>query len=656
MNINKNNHNLNALRILGVEAINKANSGHPGIVLGAAPIVYTLFNKIMKHNPKNPNWFDRDRFILSAGHGSGLLYSALHLAGYDVSINDLKKFRQLNSKTPGHPESHLTQGVEVTTGPLGQGIAMGVGFAVAEAHLASIFNKNNDLINHNTFVLCGDGDLQEGVSYESISFAGRQKLNKLILIHDSNDIQLDTEVKAVQSEDLHLRFKSCGWDTFKIEDGEDLELIESTILKAQSSDKPSYIEVKTIIGIGATNQGTTGVHGAPVGNDILNVKSYFGWNEEEFVIPKDVYKHWEQNCIIKNEIIEKEWIKKLSLLDKELLLKFNKHLNNEINFDFMSLLNEMPLKNEATRVSSGNIFDKINNSQTNLIGGSADLVGSTKIKGADGIFDINNRSGRNILYGVREFAMGGINNGIYKHGGLIPFASGFFVFADYMKPAIRLASIMENKTLFIFTHDSIAVGEDGPTHQPVEQLAMIRSIPNHMLFRPCDYAETLASYEYMLNKLKKTPSSLILTRQDLKQLPHNNVFEEVSKGAYIIKDEKDAQITLIATGSEVELAISVSELLDEQNFKTKVVSMPSTNLFDQQSQTYKDSIIDKNTLRISIEMGTTYGWDKYTGDNGLNFGIDKFGASAPAIDVIKEYGFTKEQIFNTIIKVIRKEK
>lgn len=654
MRNNLNNNNLNTLRILGVEAINKANSGHPGIVLGAAPIMYVLFNKIMKHNPKNPNWFDRDRFVLSAGHGSGLLYSALHLAGYKVSLEDLKQFRQLNSKTPGHPESHLTDGVEVTTGPLGQGIAMGVGFALAESHLANIYNKNSTIIDHNTFILCGDGDLQEGVAYEAISFAGRQQLNKLILIHDSNDIQLDTEVAAVQSEDLHLRFKSSGWDTFKIEDGEDLELIEKTMIEAKNSLKPVYIEVKTIIGFGATKQGTSNVHGAPLGNDIENVKKHFNWTNASFTVPQEVYDHWNSNCVEKNTIIENEWNSKVNKLDAELSKKFNNQISRKITFDFESLLKDIPSKPEATRVSSGKIFDKINITEQVLIGGSADLVGSTKIKGADGVFDVNNRAGRNILYGVREFAMGAINNGIYQHGGLIPFASGFFVFADYMKPSIRLASIMEAQALFIFTHDSIAVGEDGPTHQPIEQMAMIRSIPNHVMFRPADYAETLAAYKYMLTKLKKTPSTMVLTRQDSHQLPHTDVFEEVSKGGYVIKKTNDAKITLISTGSEVYLALQVAAKLDEIGMNTKVVSMPSTNLFDQQSQDYKDQVIDKNTIRVSIEMGTTYGWGKYTGDNGINIGIDKFGSSAPANEVIQDYGFTTEQIFNTIKEVIKK--
>ncbi|ATZ18029.1 transketolase [Mesoplasma melaleucae] len=648
--------NLNALRILGVSAINKANSGHPGIVLGAAPIVYTLFNKIMKHNPKNPTWFDRDRFVLSAGHGSALLYSALHLAGYNLSMDEIKQFRQWDSKTPGHPESHLTEGVDVTTGPLGQGIAMGVGLAIAESHTASVYNQDGvNLVNHHTFVLCGDGDLQEGVAQESISLAGRLNLTKLILIHDSNDIQLDDWVKKAQNENMHERFKAANWNTIKITDGEDLEAIEKTINKAKKADKPTYIEVKTIIGIGATKQGTSAVHGAPIGADIETVKAAFDWKHNDFEIPTEVYDNWKKN-FSKNLVIEEQWnneLKKLKDVKPELAKQFNDAINKNIKFDYEALLANTPEKAEATRVSSGNIWDNINKQVKFLIGGSADLVSSTKIKGADSQFDVDNRSGRNILYGVREFAMGAINNGIHQHGGLIPFSSGFFVFADYMKPAMRLSSIMNTQQLFIFTHDSVAVGEDGPTHQPIEQLAMIRSIPNHVVFRPADYAETLASYKIALEELKHNPSTLVLTRQYLIQLPHNNVYEEVKKGGYIIFDQPNAKVTLIATGSEVSLAIETAKKLKENNIIAKVVSMPSTSLFDQQDQTYKDKIIDKNTLRVSIEMGTTFGWSKYTGDNGINIGIDIFGASAPANTVISKYGFTSEQIFNKIISVIK---
>ncbi|AJM71726.1 transketolase [Mycoplasma yeatsii] len=661
--INKGNDNLNALRMLGVQAINKAKSGHPGIVLGAAGIVYVLFNKIMNFNPKNPKWFNRDRFILSAGHGSGLLYSALHLSGYDLSIEDLKQFRQWESKTPGHPESTLTSGVEVTTGPLGQGMSMGIGMGLAESHLASVYNKPNyDLINHYTYILCGDGDLQEGVSYETISLAGKNKLNKIILIHDSNDIQLDSSVEEVNTEDMKKRFEAAGWNTLKVEDGEDLQAIENAILQAQKSDKPTYIEVKTIIGLGATKQGTHSVHGSPLGDDIEAVKKAFDWNYGDFEIPSSVYEHWQINAE-KGKQKEDEWNKMFDSYKKEYANEaqtLENAINKKITFDFASLLNNIPTSDEATRVSSGNIFDQIAKEEKMIIGGSADLASSTRIKGADGVFSHTNKTGRNIMYGVREFGMGAINNGIAAHGGLLPVASGFFVFSDYMKPAMRLASIMNLQQLYVFTHDSIAVGEDGPTHEPIEQLAMLRSIPNHVVIRPADYAETVAAYKIALTDLDKTPTSIVLTRQNLRQISYCkstdktcDIFKKVSHGAYIISDNKDAKITLIASGSEVALALDVQKELEKHNIASKVVSMPSTNLFDKQSKEYKDSVIDKNTIRIAIEMASSMPWHKYVGDNGMIFGIDRFGESAPANTVISKFGFNKENITESILKNLK---
>ncbi|AEM68823.1 transketolase [Mycoplasma putrefaciens] len=660
---NKGNDNLNALRILGVEAVNQANSGHPGVVLGAAGIVYVLFNKIMNFNPKNPKWFNRDRFVLSAGHGSSLLYAALHLAGYNLSIEDLKQFRQWESKTPGHPEALLTEGVEVTTGPLGQGLSMGVGMALAETHLAAVYNKPDyDLINHYTYILCGDGDLQEGVAQETISFAGKNKLNKLILIHDSNDVQLDSLVSEVNTEDMHKRFQSAGWNTLKVEDGEDLQAIEDAIHQAQKSDKPTYIEVKTIIGIGSTKQGTHAVHGAPLGKDMINVKNAFGWNYADFEIPSAVYKHWEINAN-KGAKAEQEW--------NELFASYKKTYDQQaqilenaiakkITFDFEKLLANIPSSDEATRISSGNIFDQISKEEQMLIGGSADLSSSTKIKGADGIFSSENRSGRNIMYGVREFGMGTINNGIAAHGGLLPVASGFFVFSDYMKPAMRLASIMQLQQLYIFTHDSIAVGEDGPTHEPIEQLAMLRSIPNHIVIRPADYAETIAAYKIGLTQSLETPTSIILTRQNLRQVSYSqandqpaDIFEKVSRGAYVISDATNPAITLIASGSEVALALDVQQELAKHKIIAKVVSMPSTNLFDKQSKDYQDAIIDKKTIRIAIEMATPMSWYKYIGDNGMIFAIERFGESAPGNTIISKFGFTKENITNRIIENLK---
>ncbi|WP_339030992.1 transketolase [Spiroplasma endosymbiont of Cantharis nigra] len=655
--MNKDNKNLNALRILGIEAVNKANSGHPGIVLGASPIVFTLFTKLMNLNPKNPSWFNRDRFVLSAGHGSALLYSALHLSGFDLSIEDMKKFRQLNSKTPGHPEFGHTQGVEATTGPLGQGFAMGVGMALAESHLAGKYNtKDFDIVNHFTYVLCGDGDLQEGVCHEAISFAGRYKLNKLIVLHDSNDIQLDAPVELAQSEDITLKFKAAGWNTLHIKNGEDLKEIEKAILIAQKSDKPTYIEVKTIIGIGATNQGTTKVHGAPLGSDIETVKNYFNWKEEEFNIPQEVYNFWKENVLSRGVKSEQEWNSKFAKYQAK-NPKLAQELINSINKEWNIDLKELQALNrnveQATRVSSGEVFNYLSKNISSIIGGSADLCESTKIKGADGNYDFNNLSARNIMYGVREFAMCAINNGIALHGGLLPVASGFFVFADYLKPALRMSAIMKVQTLSIFTHDSVAVGEDGPTHQPIEQLAMLRSIPNISLYRPCDMAETIASYYIALNN-KNIPSVIVATRQNLKELDHNkNIIEDVKKGAYILSETKNANVTLIASGSEVALAMEVKSILETKGHKVNVVSMPNMNEFIKQSKKYQDTIINRSTQRFSIELSTTFGWHKFLGDNGKAYGIDTFGYSAPFNDVIKEIRFTSEDIAKDILTILK---
>ncbi|AUF83575.1 transketolase [Mesoplasma syrphidae] len=658
MKNNIGNDNLNALRILGVEAVNKANSGHPGIVLGAAPMVFTLFTKIMKQNPQNPKWFDRDRFVLSAGHGSALLYSALHLSGYDLSIKDLKKFRQWGSLTPGHPESIITTGVEVTTGPLGQGIGMGVGMALAEAFLANKFNKPGyDIINHFTYVLCGDGDLQEGVAQEAISFAGKNQLNKLILLHDSNDIQLDDEVAKAQAENLKLRFRSANWNTLRVENGEDLKSLEKALKKAKSSSKPTYIEVKTIIGLGAPKAATSSVHGAPLGKDLETVKNYFSWSHKDFEVPQTVMDFWKENVWTRGLEINNSWDELYKSYAKQYPTEFaelEKALNRNWTFDEAKIMSQIPLKPQATRISSGTIFNTLVQSNSTMLGGSADLASSTKIKGPDGNYEPSFKQGRNIMYGVREFGMGVINNGMTAHGGILAYASGFFVFADYLKPAMRLASIMKLQQLYIFTHDSVAVGEDGPTHQPIEQLAMLRSIPNHTLIRPADYSETAAAYKIAL-EITDGPTTLALTRQDLRELPHKNVFENVKKGAYIIADEKDATITLIASGSEVGLAIDVKDSLLKNNIKAKVVSMPSTSLFDKQSSKYKDSIIDQKTLRVSIEMGTTWGWHKYIGDSGLAFGIDSFGESAPGEVVIEKFGFKVDNITNQILKHLQKK-
>lgn len=621
------------LRILAVEAIDKANSGHPGIALGAAPIIHTLFTKSMNINPHDSKWIDRDRFVLSAGHGSAMLYATLHLSGYNISIDDLKQFRQLNSKTPGHPESHLTDGVDVTTGPLGQGIANAVGMAIAEAHLNAKFP---DLIDHYTYVLCGDGDLQEGVAQEAISFAGNFGLNKLIVLFDSNDIQLDSEVKETNTERTKEKFEAMNWDYQLVEDGNDIDAIYNAIKQSKKSDKPSLIEVKTIIGTGASNQGTSSVHGAPIKHEeVVAMRKALGG--ESFFVPEEVYKYYQDQ--INNNGIAK-YNKWKTLKQDQLFIDM---INDNIKIDF-SKLTKFPLEyTAATRVSSGKILDELNMLNPSLIGGSADLSSSTKIKGADGSFTKTNRLGRNIQFGVREHAMAAISNGIALHGGLRPFCSGFFVFSDYMKPAIRLSAISELPVIYIFTHDSIAVGEDGPTHQPIEQLTMLRSIPNLNVIRPADANEVKAAYKIALES-KKTPTVIVLTRQNV----NTYISEEdtkVNKGGYVVKDVKDFGGILICTGSELGLALETQKLLETQNQKVRVVNIPSIYLFEKQSQEYKDKVLPPYiTKRLAIEYSDGAHLQKYVGIFGKVLNIDEFGRSGNGSDIQKFFGYEPEKI------------
>ncbi|AHF57705.1 transketolase [Spiroplasma eriocheiris] len=651
------NKSINTVRMLGIEAVNKANSGHPGIVLGAAPMAYTLFTKHLRVNPEVDKWINRDRFILSAGHGSALLYSLLHLSGFNITIDDLKNFRQLGSITPGHPESYLTPGVDVTTGPLGQGIAMAVGQAVAETHLSARYNKPNyNLFDHYTYVICGDGDLQEGVAQEAISLAGHWKLNKLIVLFDSNDVQLDNMVSVAQSENIADRFKAAQWNYLLVKDGNDTVAINKAIEQAKTSDKPTLIEVKTVIGFGATKQGTPAVHGSPLGTDIETVKKVLAWTEKDFFVPGEVYEDFETN--VKERGI-KEYDRWIALYEKYLqeYPDLGKELERAIHGNFAikaeDFLDLAPSKSQATRVSSGKIVDRISELLPNWMGGSADLTGSTKAKGANGNYQFDNRLGRNIAYGVREFAMGAINNGIYTHGGILPFAGGFFVFADYMKPAIRLSSLMEIPVVYVLSHDSIAVGEDGPTHQPIEQLAMLRSQPNLNVFRPCDFKETLGSYLEALQQ-KHTPSAILITRQDLPELETTTV-QDVRKGAYkVFGADHNNDVNILATGSEVSLAINVAKKLAEKNISAKVISMPCWELFAKQPTDYQTSLLEKNALKVSLELGTTFGWERYTGNAGINIGIDTFGQSGNFHSVLEYFNFNVEHISNKIIKKLGK--
>lgn len=645
---------INTIRALGIDATNKADSGHPGIVLGAAPMAYTLWTRHMNVNPKVPLWINRDRFILAAGHGSMLLYALLHLSGFDVTIDDLKEFRQLNSKTPGHPEYLHTEGVDATSGPLGQGIPMAVGMAIAEQYLAAKFNQEDiKLIDHYTYVLCGDGDLMEGVTNEAVSIAGHLKLGKLIVLYDSNDITLDGEKHLSFNEDIKGKFEAMGWHYESVKDGFDVEAINNAIEKAKLiTDKPSIIEIKTIIGYGAEKQGTSSVHGAPLGKDGgLVAKKTYNWNFDEFEVPSEVYKHFEDTTVLRGLENFTVWLKGLMEYRKkypELYNEFMQYQNNEIPVDLTEVLPSYELGHKnATRNYSYECLNKASSVLPNLIGGAADLTASTKaiIKG-EAAFSPENPLGRNIYFGVREFAMAAIGNGIALHGGLKVFVSTFFVFTDYFKPAVRMAALMKLPVIYILTHDSIAVGEDGPTHQPIEQLAMLRSIPNMIVLRPCDGNETSASYNVALNS-KDRPVALVLTRQNVTTVT-GKVYDEVKKGAYIVSEAQgEIDGIIIASGSEVGLAIEAQKALEQENIHVRVVSMVSMELFAEQSQEYQEYVLPNNIRRrLAVEMGTPFGWHQFVGLDGAVMGISTFGKSGKANEVIKDYGFTVENVVN----------
>ena len=645
---------VNAIKVLGVDAINKAKSGHPGVVMGAAPMAYSLFTKHLRVNPKKTDWINRDRFVLSAGHGSMLLYSLLHLSGFeDVSLEEVKNFRQWGSKTPGHPEFGHTKGVDATTGPLGQGISTAVGMALAERYLAAKYNKEGyELFDHYTYVICGDGDIMEGVASEAASFAAVQKLNKLVVLYDSNDICLDGETKDAFSENVRARYDAYGWNTLLVEDGADVEAVNVAIEKAKQSDKPTLIEVKTIIGAGSPNkQGTNGVHGAPLGDEETALfRKEIGWNYEPFEIPEEVYADFKVNVADRGETANNEWEKlyneykekfpELAAELEEVLSREDiKHLSKE-SFSFKNVGEA-----QATRNSSQDAINSIAKVLPTFFGGSADLSHSnmTFIKG-EGLQDDAHRTERNIQFGVREFAMATVLNGMMLHGGVRVFGGTFFVFSDYLKAALRLSALQNLPVTYVFTHDSIAVGEDGPTHEPIEHLASLRTIPNTYVFRPADATETQAAW-YLAQNVNDKPTSIVLTRQNLPVL-ENSSFEKVAKGAYVVYEtSSDFDTILIATGSEVALAISVAQELEKEGMKVRVVSMPSIELFEEQTSEYKEALLPRSIRRrVSLEMGNTALWYKYVGLDGLAIGIDKFGASAPANKVIEEYGFSVEKV------------
>lgn len=635
---------INSIKFLGVDAINKANSGHPGIVIGAAPMAHTLFTRHLTANSKNSKWINRDRFVLSAGHGSMLLYGINHLAGYDLTMDDIKDFRQLG-RTPGHPEYGHTDGVETTSGPLGQGISNAVGMALAETHLAKRFNKPGfNVMDHYTYVLVGDGDLQEGVALEAISFAGHNALGKLIVLFDSNDIQLDGEVKNAFSENHKTRFEGAGWHYLRVEDGNNLDEINKAITNAKEEKaKPTLIEIKTVIGEGTSTAGTSKVHGAPIGNEeALKLRKVLNWDYEPFVVPQEAYDLYNETFGKRGSDANIEWNLMMDKYKNEYPEEYQlwtQFTSGKIDVDITKVLKDFEnVSSDSTRNSSGKTLDYLQAKNLNIIGGSADLTGSTKAKGADGDYSKDNRLARNINFGVREHAMGAIANGIVLHGGLRAFTGAFFVFSDYMKPSVRLAAIMQIPTIFVFSHDTVFVGEDGPTHQPIEQLAGLRVIPGLNLIRPADAIETAASWQIALES-EKTPTALIYTRQNVDKVPNSSV-AGVKKGGYVVSaEEGELSLTIVAAGSEVGLALDAKGVLGEDGLGIRIVSMPSTYLFDNQTNDYKQSVIPNKLKTVAVEMGASAPWYKYANDV---YGLDQFGISSPYETVAKHFKFTKE--------------
>ncbi|WP_373471120.1 transketolase [Carnobacterium alterfunditum] len=651
---------VNTIRTLSMDGIQKANSGHPGLPMGAAPMAYTLWTKQLKVNPKSSKWFDRDRFVLSAGHGSMLLYSLLHLAGYDVKIDDLKQFRQWNSKTPGHPEVNHTDGVEATTGPLGQGIANAVGMAMAEAHLAATYNKKgHSIVDHHTYALCGDGDLMEGVSAEAASLAAHLGLGKLVVLYDSNDISLDGPTSKSFTENVGKRFEAYGWQHILVKDGNDLDEINTAIEAAKTeTEKPTLIEVKTIIGFGAPNAGTHKVHGAPLGAEgIEAAKKAYGWEGEDFFVPTEVADRFKETMIEKGAKAEEEWKAAFEAYRTDypaLAEQFELALSNELPADWDAELPSYDVEDNAlaSRVTGSQALNAIAKKVPYFWGGSADLSSSNNTMIADvKDFKAGQYEGRNIWYGVREFGMTAAMNGIVLHGGTRTYAGTFFVFTDYLRAAVRLAAISNLPATYVFTHDSVAVGEDGPTHEPVEQLSSLRGMPNLSIIRPADGNEVVAAWELAVTS-NDHPTMLVLSRQNLPVLPgtKTGARTNVAKGAYVISaqtGEKPEGI-LLSSGSEVALAIEAQKALKESGQDVSVVSVPSFDLFEKQDLAYKESVLPKEIRkRVSIEMGATFGWERYVGLDGATIGIDKYGASAPGATVIKNYGFTVENVVET---------
>ncbi|MDY5982670.1 MAG: transketolase [Anaeroplasma sp.] len=647
---------VNALRVFGAEMITKAKSGHPGIVLGAAPIIHTLYTRHIRVNAEDEKWFNRDRFVLSAGHGSTLLYMMLHLSGFKVSLDDLKNFRQKGSLTPGHPEYGHTSGVEITTGPLGQGVATSVGLAIAENYIAAKFNKPNlDIMNHYTYVLCGDGDLQEGVAYEAMSLAGHLGLGKLIVLYDSNDIQLDGEVSLAMSDDTEKKFEALGWQYLKVSDGNDVDLIDDAIKEAKKNiGKPTIIEIKTTIGFGAPNSGESSIHGKPMSKeDITVLRNNLEYDEPELEFPDDVKAFYAQNVKERGYQADSDWNELLSVYSQDYTKDYADFLNFMDETFEIENIDSIPTWNpgtkESTRKVMGKVIDWLSSELPNIVGGSADLCSSTMVKGADGNYGTQNPLGRNIRYGVREHAMAAITNGITLHGGLRGYCSGFFVFSDYLKPAVRLAALMHLPSLFCFSHDSVCVGEDGPTHQPIEQLTMFRSTPNVNTVRPADAKEMTSALIQAFGK-NTYPTVITSSRQAVLNLEETSA-EEAKKGAYIVyTPSKPAKNVIISCGTELAACIDAAKALEEKKVYATVVSMPSQFLFDQQSEEYKETILPKNLRKVAVEMGATMSWYKYA---DIVKGIDTFGASMPIDEIYATYGFRVEDLFDYFKSVLK---
>ena len=651
---------IDTLRLLAVDTVQKANSGHPGAPLGCAPMAYLLFHKLMKHNPKHSRWADRDRFVLSNGHASALLYGTLFLTGYDLTLDDLKSFRQWGSRTPGHPERGHTDGVEVTTGPLGQGIAMAVGMAMAEKHLAAVYNRPGfEVVDHHTYAMLGDGDLMEGVSHEAASLAGTLALGKLIFLYDDNLISLDGPTSLSYTDDALKRFEAYHWHVQRVADGNDLAAIEAAIEAAKAeTGRPSIIAVRTIIGYGSPKAGSNKAHGEALGAEaVVATKKFFGFPEDQsFILPDEALKNWRE-AVERGAGLEAEW-KKLfagyTEANPELAAEFERTQKGELKAGWEKAIPSFPTdKAIATRNAGGVIMNALAGQVPELFGGAADLTSSTRTIFQPGESFHVDPAGRNVFFGVREFGMCAAVNGIAAHGGLIPFGSTFFVFSDYAKPAIRLAALMQVHSLFVFTHDTIALGEDGPTHQPIEQLMGLRAVPGLTDFRPADANETAAAWRLALER--KGPCFFALTRQNLPVIDPaaHDLYAGVSKGAYILQEAEKPQLVLIGAGSEVWPCLEAAKLLAAEGIQARVVSFPSWKLFEEQSAEYKASVLPAGVPRLAVEAGSTQGWWKYVGLDGDVIGLDRFGASAPGPKVMAELGFSAANIAARAKKLVK---